>query len=84
MGKSRLRRHRFTCVNVDDLVPDFIPQEVLDHLPDTGKVSFGDAKATLVTPEKFAEVADEVYSVPFNVNSFKRVYGNNTLIDFGS
>ena len=85
MSKSRLRRHRFTCVNVDDLVPDFIQQDIVDHLSDTGKVSFGDAKATLVTPEQFAEVVDELSGViTFNITTFKKVYGNNTLINFGS
>lgn len=76
-------KRTYEVVDVLDLVPKYIPQEVMDRFGNTDKVTIGDAYATLINAEHLGDILIEDFDVPFFIKDFEAEFGKNTLIDLG-
>lgn len=77
-------KRTYEAVDVMDLVPKYIPEEVMDRFGDTHRVSFGDAFATLINVDQLSDILMYDFDVDMNEEDFKAEFGENTLIDLGS
>lgn len=79
---------QLSVIRIDYLVNEnLLESDILDRFSDTGKVTFGDAYATLISPAQMKEICDDLSDDGesiFSADTFRKRYGKDTLIDLGS
>lgn len=76
-----MKKITYTAINLYDLVPKYIPQDVYVNFGDTGRVCFGDAHATLIDADQLQGILIDEFDVPFVVRDFELEFGDTTLIN---